>query len=47
MTWDTFKNDPAVYTIILKADKSEISRLGVVEERLTWPAGNKVNNFKD
>jgi photosystem II stability/assembly factor-like uncharacterized protein len=41
VVWDTREASPGNYSIILKAGGNEITKTGVVEEKITWTVGNK------
>jgi hypothetical protein len=46
VVWNTMRTAPGEYRVTLICGKTKISKTGRVLERLTWPAGNKANNFR-
>ena len=46
LVWDTREAEPGIYRISLRSGKREITKSGLVKERLLFPAGNKAHDFK-
>jgi hypothetical protein len=45
--WNTYDIAPGEYQVILNVGKKQLSKPAIVKEKLSWPAGNKKNNFKN